>query len=171
MIPESEWTKGMREFVGTQFPTPKGGVLMVTGVVGKDKSNVAVFSLECSVCSQDSELFPDGFTSLKAGLLRGRVSCGCSKIPKWTRYQYETLINRKCSERGYEFQGFVGEYKGAKTHLRLHNPKNGNTWESTTVNSFLNNSCGCPLEGITNNADKNAHHNQNVSNSLIICLL
>ncbi|UZV41179.1 putative homing endonuclease [Vibrio phage vB_VpaM_R16F] len=217
-IPESEWTKGQREFVGTQFPTPKGGVLMVTGVSHKQGGNVK-FSLDCSVCSKDKELFPDGFTSTKSNLMsgyvpcgctfnpkwtpeqdlihtnrflaekmphlkavdsikekgkarkfilecsvcsedkklwpygsitsvksrlmEGKVPCGCSKIPKWSQSQYETLVNRKCAERGYQFLGF-GDWKGAYTHIKLHNPKNGNTWRSD-INNFLNGGKGCPI--------------------------
>lgn len=149
MIPESEWTKSMREFIGTQVTTDKGGVLTVTGVVGRNSSGNAIFSLECSVCSKDEELFPAGsITSVKGGLVNGQVPCGCAFNPKWSQYQYATLIKRQCSERGYEFQGFVGKWKGATTYLKLHNLKNGNTWESTNVYSFLNNGVGCPLDGV-----------------------
>ncbi|WOZ53794.2 hypothetical protein [Vibrio phage VRU] len=221
MIPENEWTKGMRQFVGETFKTPKEGVLKVTGVVGRCGYN-AIFSLECSVCSLDKELFTDGFTSLKSDLVRGQVPCGCSKnpkwspqqdliltnrllsekiphlkavdsikekgkprefileceicskdkelwpygsitgakgnlvkdsvpcgctkSPKWTQSQYELLIKRKCEEKGYVFRGFIGNWKGTDTYLRLHNPQNGNVWESSTISNFLNNGHGCPLE-------------------------
>uniref|UniRef100_A0AB39AJB5 Homing endonuclease n=1 Tax=Vibrio phage P018-4 TaxID=3229728 RepID=A0AB39AJB5_9CAUD len=228
-IPESEWTKGQREFVGTQFQTPKGGVLTVTGVAGKN-GKIAVFSLECSVCSKDKELFPDVFISTKGHLMKDQVPCGCAKSPKWTpkqdliltnrlleekmphlkavdsikekgkprkfilecdtcskdseqwpygsittpkssllngsipcgctknphwsQSQYETLIYRKCAERDYKFLGFVGEWKGQYTYLRLHNLKNSNTWESTTISSFLNHGHGCPLEGLNSSSAK-----------------
>lgn len=298
MIPESEWTVGQREFIGTTFPTERGGVLTVTGVSHK-QGKIAVFSLECSICSNDKELFPDGsITSVKGSLVRGfvpcacakspswspqqdlidtnrllaeklpqlkavdtieekgehrkfileceicskdtelwpygsitsvksslvkcqlpcgcserikwtsrqdlvrtnrllteklpnlkavetieekgevrkfileceicskdkelwpygsitsvrsnlvkdSVPCGCTKSPKWTQSQYELLIKRKCEEKGYVFRGFIGDWKGQNTYLRLHNPQNGNTWESATINSFLNNGHGCPLE-------------------------
>lgn len=146
MIPESEWTRLQREFVGEQFPTPKGGFLTVTGVAGK-RGGHAVFSLGCSVCSKDEELFPEGsITSVKGSLIKGSVPCWCAKNPSWTQSQYETLVNRKCAERGYEFLGFVGEWQGKYTYLKLHNPINGNTWESTSINNFLNNGSGCPLE-------------------------
>lgn len=222
MIPESEWTRLQREFVGTTFKTSKGGILTVTGVAGKIGSNNAVFTLECSVCSEDKELFPDGtITSVKVSLLEGsvpcdcakkrkwtpeqdlilvnrlltekmphlkavatieekgkdrkfilecnvcskdaelwplgciistkgnlvvgQIPCGCSKNPRWTQSQYETLVKCECLQRSYEFLGFVDGYRGHKTYLRLHNPHNGNTW-NTTINDFLNNNSGCPLE-------------------------
>lgn len=146
MIPESEWTKNQREFVGSTFPTPKGGILTVTGVVGKQKGNTAVFSLDCSVCSQDKGLFSDSFSSTKSNLKKGQIPCGCAKTPKWSQSQFETLIKRECIDREFEFQGFVGEWKGIYTYLRLHNLNNGNIWESTTIGSFLNQGSGCPLE-------------------------
>lgn len=144
-IPESEWTKCQRDFVGTQFQTPKGGVLTVTGVAGKDRNRNTVFSLECSVCSKDTELFPDGFINVKGDLVRGKVPCGCAKNPRWTQSQFETLVKRRCTEKGYQFLGFVGEWKGKDTYLKLHNTSNGNTWESATINTFLNGGHGCPL--------------------------
>ncbi|HBK7931419.1 TPA: hypothetical protein LNI27_003449 [Vibrio cholerae] len=131
-------TKGQKEFIGTQFPTPKGGTLTVVDVSHK-QGNHAVFTLECSVCSLDKELWPHGsIKSLKGNLEKGQVSCGCSNIPKWTQSQYEILINRKCEEKGYIFQGFVGEWEGNLTYLRLYNSVNGNTWESTNISSFIN---------------------------------
>lgn len=222
MIPESEWTKSQREFVGTQFVTGKGSVLTVTGVAGKSGRN-AVFNLNCSVCSKDKQLWPHGsITSVKGDLVRGKIPCGCSKTPRWnpeqdliltnrlldekmphlkavdtienkgkhrkfilecdicskdselwprgritstkihlisstvpcgcakssrwTPEQYETLIYRKCEERGYEFHGFVGQWKGSRTYLKLYNPENGSTWESATVTNLLDYGAGCPLE-------------------------
>lgn len=153
MIPESEWTKGQREFVGTTFPTDKGSVLTVTGLSHKQGSH-AMFSLECSVCSKNTGLWPDGsITGVKSHLVNGAIPCGCAKNPQWKQSQYETLIHRKCLERGYNFQGFVGEWNGNKTYLRLYNLNNGNTWQSTTINSFLNGR-GCPLEGITSRIEQ-----------------
>lgn len=229
MIPESEWTKGQREFVRTQFKTDKGSVLTVTGVAGK-RGTEAIFNLECSICSKDTELFPSGFTSVKGNLIKGVVPCGCSKTPKWsneqdliltnrlltekmphleavdsikekgkdrkfilecevcskdselwphgsitsvkgslvsgqipcgcskkpqwTQPQYETLINRKCLERGYEFQGFIGEWEGAYTYLQLYNPRNNHRWNTANIHSLLNSGNGCPLEGIATISDK-----------------
>ncbi|EOW9283502.1 TPA: hypothetical protein PX772_002836 [Vibrio cholerae] len=139
-------TRLQREFIGTTFNTDKGSTLTVVDVSHKSGSN-AVFTLTCSICSKDKELFPDGsIKSRKADLEKGAVPCGCSNMPKWSQEQFETLIKRKCSLRGYEFQGFVGEWKGQKTYLRLYNPINDHTWESTNINSFLNLNAGCPLE-------------------------
>ncbi|AGG57814.1 hypothetical protein VPBG_00042 [Vibrio phage helene 12B3] len=81
-IPESEWTKGQREFVGSTFEVEKtGAILTVTGVSGKS-GMIALFSVECSICSKDVELFPEGISSSKGSLSRGKIPCGCSSIGK-----------------------------------------------------------------------------------------
>jgi hypothetical protein len=211
VIPEEEWTNNQREFVGSEFDTPKGGVLTVTGVVGKTKRGMALFSvecsicskddnrvftaaknnlkvgkcpcncssnrpisdeddiaivndyfidsgrtlvakeairrknsshryfiLECSVCSKDTELFPYGsLISSKGDLIRGRLPCGCSRIPKWTEDQNKIRIQRECDKRGYVFHGWCGEYIGKETKLSLENPVTDNIWNTTEFNSFM----------------------------------
>lgn len=145
MVPESEWTKGQREFVGTQFPTPKGGMLTVNGVSGKTKSGIAIFLVECNICSGDKELFPTKFNASKGDLIRGQIPCGCSSKFNWTLVQYEVLVKRESSRRGYIFHGFVGKFKGNKTYLNLENPETNNRWKSTNINNFLNEGVGDPL--------------------------
>lgn len=130
-------TKSQREFIGTEFPTPKGGVLTVTGVVGRRDSN-AIFGLECSICSLDTELWFKGkIRSLKCDLTRGGIPCGCAKSPKWTEDQTKIRVERECNKRGYIFHGWSGEYKGKATHLDLENQKTGNRWKSTTIHNFM----------------------------------
>lgn len=131
-------TKNQQEFIGTTFPTHKGGVLTVTGVVGKSSSNNAIFSLECSICSEDQELWKEGsITSSKGGLVKGSIPCGCGK-PKWTEEQAKIRVKRECITRGYNFHGWYGEYKGLETKLDLENPITVNRWQSTNINSFFN---------------------------------
>ncbi|HAS2514412.1 TPA: hypothetical protein LNG45_003469 [Vibrio cholerae] len=140
-------TRLQREFIGEQFHTPKGGTLTVTGVSPIKQGRGALFTVECSVCSADAELWPSGsIIASKGHLIKGVVPCGCTRSPRWTQDQFEILVKRKCEEKGYIFQGFVGEYKGAFTYLRLHNLQNDNTWETTTITSFLHIGTGCPLE-------------------------
>lgn len=79
IIPEDQWTESQREFVGSAFPTPKGGVLKVVGVSIEKSGSHALFICECSICSKDRELFPEYFKSLKSSLIRGQSPCGCSK--------------------------------------------------------------------------------------------
>jgi hypothetical protein len=51
--------KNQKEFIGKKFNTPEGGVLTVIGLADK-RGNVALFNLECSICSKDKELWPSG---------------------------------------------------------------------------------------------------------------
>lgn len=144
-----ELTKVQKDFIGTKFETPKGGVLTVTGVVGKHGSS-AVFSLECSICSEDSKLWPaKSIKSTKGHLVRGGVSCGCAVSPRWSEGQTKIRVKRECEERGYEFRGWVGEFKGNTTKLSLFNPITGNGWDSTSINSFFKGN-GDPVQGFEN---------------------
>lgn len=161
MLDEKELTPSQQEFIGTTFPTPKGGVLTVTGVVGKSGSH-ALFGLECSICSKDIELWPEGSIKSKKGhLVNGRSPCGCSDRTQWTESQTKLRVQRECSKRGYVFHGWGGEYKGNNTFLDLENPYTGNRWDSTNINSFMR-GCGDPEEtkekvGQSNRTDDETH--------------
>lgn len=126
------------DFIGATFPTPNGWVLTVTGWDGeRNGSGNKKYTIECSTCSKDTELFPDGFKSLKGNLVRGQVPCGCAKNPRWSEYQHKVHVQRECKNLGYIFHGWVGEFKGVFTKLELENPKTGNRWESTRIDSFM----------------------------------
>ncbi|EOG7683376.1 hypothetical protein ACLIM5_003354 [Vibrio cholerae] len=130
------------EFIGTTFSTPSGATLTVTKFEGRSDRGHWVFSFHCSKCSEDKDLWPDGsITSEKRNIMRDIMPCSCSKSPRWSKEQYAILVKRKCEEKGYIFQGFVGaEWNGAYTYIKLYNPSNGVTWESTNINNFLNHS-------------------------------
>ncbi|HDV5276593.1 TPA: hypothetical protein RI707_003460 [Vibrio cholerae] len=135
-------TKGQALFIGTQFPTPKGGTLTVTGITDQTSGRNAVFTLECSICGVDEVLFPDGFTSTKSNLVcNERVPCPCSGRYKYSPNQYHILVQRQCAQKGYvllEFGDESEEWFGAsKTPITLLNPKTKRTW-TTTIYVFLN---------------------------------
>ena len=95
MIPEYKWTKNQKDFVGTHFPTPKGGTLTVVGVRGKDNKGAAIFTLECSICSKDAEVWPYGsINSVKSNLLQSKSPCGCAQNPYYTEEQDIILTQR-----------------------------------------------------------------------------
>lgn len=152
-IPEEDWTRIQREFVGSEFPTPKGGTLTITGVVENKERTInrkkrqCYFSVECSLCSKDTELFPEEFISTKDNLVRGKIPCGCANIPKWTESQNKIRVQRECIKRGYVFHGWFGDYKGNKTKLDLENPETGSRWNNTDLNHFFRGH-GDPVEGI-----------------------
>ncbi|CAL9961504.1 endonuclease [Vibrio phage F99] len=104
VIPESEWTKLQLEFAGTTFKVEKtGATLTVTGISGKSKNYTTVFRVECSVCSKDTELFPEGFNCRKGSLQNkdgslNKIPCGCSNSPRWTDRQDEIHTQRILDE-------------------------------------------------------------------------
>ena len=97
-------TKNQQEFIGTTFYVERiGATLSVTGVIGKDKSSAAIFSVDCTICSKDTELFPAGFSIRKNHLQNkegclNRIPCGCSVHSKWTDEQDELLTQRVLDE-------------------------------------------------------------------------
>ena len=129
--------KKIDSFIGSTFPTPKGGVLTVVGVEQKIKGKPLKYLTTCSICSQDEELFPDLFSITKNHLNSGRVPCGCAVCVQWSERQYTLRCKRLCIELGYDFKGFAEKFKGGETKLKLHNKATGNTWSSTIITSFL----------------------------------
>lgn len=119
------------------------GQITVVGWSGKQRTN-KYYILKCSKCSQDSELFGEGyFRSPKSSLVRGQIPCGCSKSYKWSEGQYTVRCSRKAKELGYTFLGFAGDWVGYRTKIRMLCKKHGE-WCTGIVRSLLDNGNGCP---------------------------
>lgn len=133
-------------WIGKSFTTNKGNTLTITAIAGKRNRN-KVFNFHCNVCSEDQELWGDEFITCTWGdLNKGQIPCGCSSRPQWSEQQVIILINRRCEELNFVFKGFVEDYSGfVKTYLILYNPTTHNTWDTTTVNSFLKKEVRDPL--------------------------
>ena len=140
------------DFIGQTFPTPKGGVLTVVGIAGKTKSYHKIYSVHCSICSEDKELFPDLFESPKGALVNGRDPCGCSKSPRWKPFQIEVIVRRLCKEIGYEYLGFPEGYKNALSKFEYICPTHGK--QKASYNDFVNGGRRCPSCGIESMKDK-----------------
>ena len=95
--PVVKMTEGQKAFIGTTFPTPKGGLLTVVGIKGKQGSHV-LFEVECSTCSEDKVLYPKGFSSQKADLKRGYVPCGCGHRANLDNRQAILSLQRLCDD-------------------------------------------------------------------------
>lgn len=120
------------------FKTPAGGILTVGRFKYKRNNGHKVYSINCSICSKDEELWPVGsITSSLQDLKRGRCPCGCSKRKTYSEHQQFLRIGRMCKDIGYIFHGWDGEYTGIKTYLKLENQVTGNKWNTTTLDSFL----------------------------------
>lgn len=119
------------------------GQLTVIGWSGRNWSN-KLYILKCSKCSDDNDLFGEGyFRSMKGDLLRLKVPCGCSKSTNWSREQYTTLCTRKAKELGYTFLGFEGEWRSKSTRIKMLCDKHGE-WNSCIINRLISRGRGCP---------------------------
>lgn len=135
------------DFIGTTFPTPKGGVLTVVSWDGERCGSSKIYTLSCNICSKDTELYPEKFKSEKGKILKGGVPCGCSKKPNWKEHHYSVRVKRECKNRGYIFHGWSGDFKGSQTKLSLENPNTGSVWKSTSIYNFLSGS-GDPQQAL-----------------------
>ena len=124
------------------------GQIEVVGWSGRSKGGGKLYILKCNKCSQDGELFGEGyFRSRKDNLVSGKVPCGCGRSPRWSKEQYAVLCKRKATELGHTFLGFVGEWKGRNTKTKMLCEKHGD-WGSGSINTLINNGQGCPGCGI-----------------------
>jgi hypothetical protein len=136
-LQQDEWSLGKPTF-------GEEGQIEVVGWSGKNKGNKKFYILKCNKCSKDTELFGEGyFRSVKGNLVSGRVPCGCSKIPKWSKEQFAVLCKREATELGYVFSGFVGEWRGKTTKIKMSCEKHGE-WSSGITNDLINKGVGCP---------------------------
>lgn len=134
--------KDVDSFVGSEFPTPKGGVIRCMAILSYNKYSQKRYVFTCSICSIDNELWPYGrISSIKAPIVRGAIPCGCASKVKWTEDQYVTRLKRSAVESGIEFIGFHGPWKGNLTKC-IRRCKIHGEWKSSLVQDAVTTS-GC----------------------------
>lgn len=110
-----------------EIKTSRGGTLRVIG----EKNNRYI--LCCSICSEDTELWPEGsITTLKTDYNnKNIVSCGCGNT-NWKEFQAIIRIKRRLEEvENRSFVGLSEKYKGQSTKVRLYNTDTKEEWESS----------------------------------------
>lgn len=118
--------------------------LKVIAYAGKTKSGIKSYITKCMTCSRDVELFGEGlFKSAKGALMLGKVPCGCSPKPKWSKEQFTVMCGRAAQHLGLTFVGFVGEWLGKETKCKMHCHDHGE-WVSGTITRLVNVGNGCP---------------------------
>jgi hypothetical protein len=143
-----------KDFVGHSYITLFGNTLSVTGYYTEKQKGRLI--LECSICSVDEELFPFGSIVTSTDSVNNmRCVCACNPKYKHSRKQNDLRILRRCKELNYTFQGYINQYAGVTTKLRLYNPSTGNTWGSTSLQTFLLLGVRDPQEHFSNMAASN----------------
>lgn len=138
-------------FVGKRFPTPKGGTLTITGHFSHRRDRR--YTCECSICSLDAELWPEGsITCIRSQVIdRGVIPCGCSVQTRWKDWQWEVMARRQAHKLGFSFIGFPNGAKAFNSLVSLQCEKHG-AWHTTRIANFLNGHA-CPKCGVENNAE------------------
>ena len=127
-------------FIGTRFGL--GGHLEVIGVCERVKDKPIKYKSICHVCGQKEKYKDIVYISRKSHLVSGRIPCQCER--KWLSEDAQSLkITAECETRGLEFLGFVGEYIGGLTKLKLRCSQDGHEWEKCCVDNFFRGR-GCP---------------------------
>ena len=106
--------------------------LQVVGWNGKAQNSKKYF-LKCALCSEDPEMFKDGYFSCsKYHLLSGLLPCGCAVKYKWTEEQYKLRLIRVGKEKGFTFLGWKTPYTTAnktvcwvQCHRECHSKSSG----------------------------------------------
>ena len=134
-LQQDEWSK-------KSLKLGKEESLTVVGWDGRNKTGHKLYIVKCSKCTQDPELFGDGyFKTTKSSLSRGNMPCGCAAHPRWSESQYAVLCSRKANKFGYTFLGFSGQWDDQKTRARVLCEKHGE-W-GPMVGEFVNKLSGC----------------------------
>lgn len=109
------------------------------------KSKILRYSVSCSICKEDSELFGNGiFETDISNLKAGKLPCGCSLAPKWTEGQMKVRLKRKSLESNdVSFIDFAESFKGNTTKIILSCNQHGE-WSTSNVANYLNRGKGCP---------------------------
>jgi hypothetical protein len=116
------------------------GSLTVMGRI--DQPGPKTYTVKCSVCSNDQELFDEGLFGIgKTQLLSGGVPCGCAKFSaRWSEAQYITRVNRTC---GGSFIGWAGGFTGSKSMCLILCPAHGE--HSVRLDTVLRGSSSCKM--------------------------
>ena len=110
--------------------------------VGEWKGRVTLVSITCPIHGE----FKNSISAILNKQSKYLCSECSSNIRKVSKDIALEKINERCKEKGYIFNGFVGDiWEGTKTRLSLTCKTHG-TWDSTTYDHYIAKECGrgCP---------------------------
>ena len=124
-------------FVG--WISPDGNLEVVELI---EKSKHSKYKVVCKICSQDKELFPDGyFISNKKSLEAGHLPCGCSPSHKWSTSSYIVKLNRVLDGSGIEYKIPKNIKITRQTRIQLYCNKHKVWWETSVGNVIKGTKC------------------------------
>lgn len=114
--------------------------LQIIGRVKKVSNLPIVHIVWCNICSQDPELYGEGyFKTTLSNLSRGSVPCGCGPSRRLNKDQLEVLAKRVAETNGIKFNGLIERKDKTliNSFCSLICPTHGE-WTTTTLNCLLN---------------------------------
>lgn len=127
---------------GQTINLDNGAVLTVTKRVDGHRAH-AMYEVHCSICSDDSEMWPAGsITSTFLNLRNGFVPCGCSKCPNINKKQMVIAARRYAEKAGYKLFGIPSLTTQPKSKCFLWCDIHG-MWNTTSITE-LRVGKGCP---------------------------
>lgn len=146
------YTSKAKDFVGTSVVNSKS-TLTTISIKGKTNCNHVVYNVVCSVCSEDSVLWPYGSISARKGdLIKGKIPCGCTSVVL-KPWQCKIELKRVLERTGRVFVCFVGEFKNKHTKVRYYDTVTGKFYNHVSVISLLRGTL-CKERGIKLIGDK-----------------
>ncbi|WP_443699020.1 hypothetical protein [Pseudomonas sp.] len=153
------------EFIGIILENPNGSFYKVVDVNGL-KGSSRKYKVDCSVCSEDTELYPE-LWSRKSDLLQGKLCCGCSKNPQsYTKEQWEILCKRHADKIGVTFLGIDPDYYKCNVTKVSFIDSFGTTQSNMTISYFLKR-YNPILNSISNIKNRPSKKEDHYSNKLI----
>lgn len=137
----------MYNLIGTTYTSRKNSTLTVISKQNKEVGKDQKYVIECSICSEDKELFPVNFLGTASSIKNKKVPCGCSPSYRYNKEQQLTRIIRACKIQNQDFLGFNGEWKKSHTKLNMSCNVCNHHWGTVTINNLLSKGSGCPVCG------------------------
>lgn len=128
------------EFIGRVFG--KKDQLKVLSWDGARRKGNKLYTVQCSICTKDPEMFGDAkYLVPKGHLERGTYPCGCSKSPKLTEQQMLLKIKRACEDLGHTYLRIDGNYDKTRTRVIASCPVHGEMSPKSAMDIFTGRGC------------------------------
>lgn len=128
--------------VGKSWVTESGSTIFVYDSISGSKHVGKIYKLACSICSKDSELFPEILIH-RTGARDSVTSCACSKKIIYNEHQQIVRCSRKALDLGLEFIGFPIGFSRSSTKVAYRCIEHGGEHVTGLSTFFIRKNC-CP---------------------------